>query len=334
MIKYTILATTAILLSSAAVAQSIVDRAETAELRRNSGTSVPRVERDKEGHVTSLILSDMKLSPEEGAELPELKHLRRLVLFRTNFSDRDLEHLERCKSLEHLNLTSTNVTDVAVDSILKLSKLKTLCLGNVNITPQAIDKLKVAFRTRDREIKWRYTQRRTNETESSAGNADVQQGSESTESKTDKQTAFPPSRVDDGSPPWLKEYAFKTAKFTFVRMRCTEPAGRWSTGYPDADINLSDRVKQLTRLEVSPDGLVMDIADPKLAGYPFAYLSANGMWQLSDEDATALRGYLNAGRRAISRLLTFSGSATHASAEMSENRRLARKIMMWAESSL
>ena len=165
MIKYIISAATAILLSSSALAQGIVDRAESTALRRTNGTTVPRVERDQGGRVTSLILSDMKLSPEDIAELPGLNHLRRLVLFRTNFSDRDLEHLERCKSLEHLNLTSTEVTDVAVDSILKLGNLQTLCLGNVKITPQAIDKLKAGFRTSDRDIKWRYTQRRRDEAE-------------------------------------------------------------------------------------------------------------------------------------------------------------------------
>jgi hypothetical protein len=163
MVNYIIFPATAILLCSTAFAQGIVDRAAKTELRRTDATTRPRVERDDDGQVTALILSGMKLAPEEAAELPDLKQLRRLVLFRTNFSDQDLKHLERCTKLEHLNLTSTEVTDVAVDSILKLDQLKTLCLGNVNITPQAINKLKAGIRKRDQGIKWRYTQRRADE---------------------------------------------------------------------------------------------------------------------------------------------------------------------------
>jgi hypothetical protein len=39
----------------------------------------------------------------------------------------------------------------------------------------------------------------------------------------------------------------------------------------------------------------MRITDPKLADYPFAYLSGDGNWQLSDEEAAALRRYLDGG---------------------------------------
>jgi len=100
-----------------------------------------------------------------------------------------------------------------------------------------------------------------------------------------------PSRVEDGAPGWLKTYNFKKT-FTFVRLRYDLPAKRWATDYPDADINLSKRLANLTSLDIASDGLVLDPVDPKLISYPFAYLSANGLWTLSDPQVAALRRYL------------------------------------------
>lgn len=103
-----------------------------------------------------------------------------------------------------------------------------------------------------------------------------------------------PSRVEDGAPGWLKTYNFKKT-FTFVRLRYDLPAKRWATDYPDADINLSKRLANLTSLDIASDGLVLDPVDPKLISYPFAYLSANGLWTLSDPQVAALRRYLEGG---------------------------------------
>jgi hypothetical protein len=158
-----LLASIVMLMAPSAHATDIVSRAETTELRLSDGKLVPRVERDAEGHVTSLSLNDMQLSPEDVEQIGRLEHLRRLVLLRTKFSDRDVARLEGCQSLEHLNLTSTEVTDEAIDTILKLKKLTSLCLGNVNMTPDAVEKLKELNRTRDRSsdsLRWGYSQRR------------------------------------------------------------------------------------------------------------------------------------------------------------------------------
>jgi hypothetical protein len=164
MVQHIVFTITALLISSSASAAGVVARAETTDLQRTNGTVVPRVVRDKDGHVTRLLLNDMKLSPEDVAELGSLEHLRGLVLFRTNFTDGDLAHLKRCKRLEHLNLTSTEVSDDAIDTILKLERLKSLCLGDVNITPNAIEKLKERNRTRDRKrnqyLRWGHSQRK------------------------------------------------------------------------------------------------------------------------------------------------------------------------------
>lgn len=103
-----------------------------------------------------------------------------------------------------------------------------------------------------------------------------------------------PTRVADGPPKWLGRYPFKK-KFTFVRLRYNQPPKRWATDYPDADINLSNRLKQVTKLDVSPENLVLDPVDVRLGDYPFTYLSVNGIWTLSDPQVTALRKYLENG---------------------------------------
>ncbi len=104
-----------------------------------------------------------------------------------------------------------------------------------------------------------------------------------------------PTRVEDGAPSWLKTYPCKK-KFTFVRLRYDQRAGgRWATDYPDAEVNLSIRLKQLTELDVSVDGLVLAPDDPRLVDYSFAYLSANGSWTLSDPQVAGLRRYLESG---------------------------------------
>ena len=106
--------------------------------------------------------------------------------------------------------------------------------------------------------------------------------------------SFKPTRLEDGAPPWLQTYSFRK-KFTFVRLRYDLPVRRWATDYPDADINLSRRLQQLTTLDVAPDGVVLDPADPKLIDHAFTYLSGNGIWTLSDKQVEALRRYLENG---------------------------------------
>ena len=106
---------------------------------------------------------------------------------------------------------------------------------------------------------------------------------------------------DRGSVPrWELPAGFERDCFTFVRLkyRSNEPertSYAWWTDYPDADINLSWRLHQLTSLKVHPDGKVIELTDPDLLNYPFAVMSGVPNIMLSDEDVKALRRYLNAG---------------------------------------
>jgi hypothetical protein len=70
--------------------------------------------------------------------------------------------------------------------------------------------------------------------------------------------------------------------------------GSWAIDYPDADLNLSYRLHQLTSMEVNPDGLVLDLTDPELFNYPFTYLNPGDPIDIvfTDEEVRCLRKYL------------------------------------------
>jgi hypothetical protein len=78
-----------------------------------------------------------------------------------------------------------------------------------------------------------------------------------------------------------------------------EPGGQgWWTDYPDADINLSVRLSELTKTRVSrrPDGipnhLVVRLTDDELFKCPFLLMSDVGTMDLSLEEVERLREYL------------------------------------------
>jgi hypothetical protein len=162
MIVQTTCAITARLIGASASMAEIVDRAEATELRLSDGKTMPRVVRDKHGHVTILKLSGMTLSQDDFMELSKLERLRALVLVDTNVTDDDLSHLKQCKRLDHLNLTSTEVTDRVIDTILEMNSLKSLCLGNVRITSKAVERLKERNRGRTggNQLRWGYSRRK------------------------------------------------------------------------------------------------------------------------------------------------------------------------------
>ena len=62
--------------------------------------------------------------------------------------------------------------------------------------------------------------------------------------------------------------------------------------YPDADLNLSYRLQQLTSIPTDPDARVLKLSDPNLFHYPLLYIEHAGYMQLSDEETLTLRNYL------------------------------------------
>jgi hypothetical protein len=73
--------------------------------------------------------------------------------------------------------------------------------------------------------------------------------------------------------------------------------GGWATDYPEADLNFSYRLQQLTSLKVNPVPIVLRLTDPELFDYPFIYMIEvySGRIRFTNEEAAALRRYLENG---------------------------------------
>ena len=106
------------------------------------------------------------------------------------------------------------------------------------------------------------------------------------------------------TPTWTNSPGFEPDVFTFARVIFqSDPAPGWGRGrqlgwwvdYPDADLNLSYRLQQLTSLRTDPDGRVLKLTDPALFDYPLLYLEHAGYMRLSEEEVAVLRRYLAAG---------------------------------------
>lgn len=107
---------------------------------------------------------------------------------------------------------------------------------------------------------------------------------------------FRPEIVDRGGvPDWKNDERFKSDVFTFVRVRYSSGGGRggnWHTDYPDAELNFSYRLHEMTALEVDPNGKVIELTDDALLNHPWAYLIEPGRMSLSEAEVVGLRRYL------------------------------------------
>src|SRR4051794_11032473 len=106
-----------------------------------------------------------------------------------------------------------------------------------------------------------------------------------------------------GTPNWTNALGFEEDVFTFARVIFqSDPAPRsnrrtfrwlgWWVDYPDADLNFSYRLQQLTSIKTDPDARVLKLTDPALSRYPLLYMEHAGYMRLSDDEITALRNYL------------------------------------------
>lgn len=108
-----------------------------------------------------------------------------------------------------------------------------------------------------------------------------------------------PSR-STGTPMWENPAGFGAEVFTFARLRydaALRPVGPrrgggWTTDLPDADLNLSYRLQQMTSLRVDPNCRLVRATDPDLADYPFLFASAPGAMGLTELEIVALRNHL------------------------------------------
>lgn len=105
------------------------------------------------------------------------------------------------------------------------------------------------------------------------------------------------------APPRLPTAASFDGTFNFCRVmypsRSYEVGGTgWATDYPDADINFSIRLSELTKTRVSrgasgvPNHLVVRPGDAALLQCPFVLLQDGGTARLAESDVQGLRHYL------------------------------------------
>ncbi len=124
--------------------------------------------------------------------------------------------------------------------------------------------------------------------------------------RTARETA--PNSTD--TPLWRNRPGFEKDVFTFARVifKSADDSGyrgnygwgrgphlNWWVDFPDADLNFSFRLQQMTSIRADPDGRVLKLTDPELGNYPFLYMTHPGYIKLSDAEVTALSGYLRNG---------------------------------------
>ncbi len=109
-----------------------------------------------------------------------------------------------------------------------------------------------------------------------------------------------------GTPNWTIPAAFRKDVFTFARSifkvgpNLVQGYGRgrrlgWWVDFPDADLNFSYRLQELTSIRADPDGRTLKFSDPALHDYPFILMEHPGYIKLREEEEKGLRRYLLAG---------------------------------------
>ena len=94
-------------------------------------------------------------------------------------------------------------------------------------------------------------------------------------------------------PVWEVSTELPQDVFTFVRLRYPYRRGfRWTADYPDAELNFSFRLHQLTSIQVNPFPLIINIDAEQMRHHPFLYVSEPGNMDISDEQAQLLREYM------------------------------------------
>ncbi len=104
-------------------------------------------------------------------------------------------------------------------------------------------------------------------------------------------------------PTWKVSKELPDDVFTFARLRYPSfsdgggrrrgwGGGKWTTDYPDAELNFSYRLQQLTSLQTNPNGAVVDIVAEQMRHYPFIYMIEPGHIDISEEQAKIMRDYM------------------------------------------
>jgi hypothetical protein len=101
---------------------------------------------------------------------------------------------------------------------------------------------------------------------------------------------------------WKANQELPNDCFTYARLRYPSTrdgrgwGGRyhfkWQIDYPEADINLSNRLQQMTSIIVNPNPVICDIDPEQMRHYPFFTMTEVGDIDLTDERAKIMRDYM------------------------------------------
>lgn len=92
-------------------------------------------------------------------------------------------------------------------------------------------------------------------------------------------------------PTWQFDERFEQDQFRFVRAAFSGRRG-WQIDYPNADLNFSYRLSELTSMKVHPDPHALSLTDPDLPNYPFLFMIDPRSIELNEMETEALRNYL------------------------------------------
>jgi hypothetical protein len=93
-------------------------------------------------------------------------------------------------------------------------------------------------------------------------------------------------------------HGFNFCRGIYTSTRSEAGGQGWSTDYPDADLNFSIRLGELTRTRVArdatgaPDIVTVRLTDPALFQCPYLHMEDVGTAEFSDVEAAALRAWL------------------------------------------
>ncbi|TWT34399.1 DUF4159 domain-containing protein [Blastopirellula retiformator] len=94
---------------------------------------------------------------------------------------------------------------------------------------------------------------------------------------------------------WEIDERFQHDAFRFARVKYSSYGGwgnKWAVDFPESDLNLPHRLRELTSIEVHPESVIVELTDENLSDYPFLYMVEPGDMYLSDEEVAGLRRYL------------------------------------------
>ncbi|MBA2115433.1 DUF4159 domain-containing protein [Bremerella alba] len=96
---------------------------------------------------------------------------------------------------------------------------------------------------------------------------------------------------------WEFDEKFEHEAFRFARVKYTSYGYRdkWATDFPESDLNLPHRLRELTSMEVHPESVIVELTDDDLSNYPFLYIVEPGQMNLTEGEVTGLRNYLQSG---------------------------------------